>query len=160
MQIGKNKVVTLLYTLTDDDGNVVDSSQDGSFAYLHGASNIIPGLENALSGKGQGDELSVVVAPEEGYGSRDDAKTVVVPRDMFPPNTDIEVGMQFHAQSPDGQNLLVTVVQVEGDRITVDGNHPLAGTTLNFEVKVVDVRDATDDEIGHGHVHGPGDHAH
>ena len=160
MQIGKNKVVTLDYTLTDEDGNVIDSSADGNFAYLHGASNIIPGLENALSGKTSGEELAVAVSPEDAYGPRDDGKTVVVPREMFPKDTDIEVGMQFHAQGPDGQDLLVTVVTLDGDRVTVDGNHPLAGVMLKFQVKVVGVREATNEEMEHGHVHGPGGHAH
>ena len=160
MQIENDKVVTLNYTLSDDAGNVIDSSSDGDFAYLHGAGNIIPGLENALLGKVSGDELSLRIPPEDAYGPREDDKKVVVPRDMFPTNADIEAGMQFHAQGPDGQDLLVTVVDVADDRITVDGNHPLAGVTLNFQVKVVEVRSATPEEISHGHVHGPGGHAH
>ena len=160
MQIGNNKVVVINYTLKDDAGNLIDSSQDGSFAYLHGASNIVPGLENALAGKTQGDELSVVLAPEDGYGPRDDAKQAVVPRDMFPSDAEIDVGMQFHAQGPEGRDLLVTVVGVENDGIVIDGNHPLAGITLTFQVTVVGVRDATDEEISHGHVHGTGGHVH
>ena len=123
MQIETHKVVTLNYTLTDDDGNVIDQSNDGSFVYLHGANNIIPGLENALSGKQAGDTLDVSVAPQEAYGERDDAKQQSVPRDMFPQDTDIEPGMQFHAQGPGGETLVVTVAKVEDDSITVDGNH-------------------------------------
>ncbi len=158
MQIEDNKVVTIDYTLKDDGGNLIDSSQDGSFAYLHGANNIIPGLESALVGKTQGDEFSVAIPSKDGYGNRDESKTAVVPRNMFPSDTDIEVGMQFHAQGPEGQDLLVTVVGVENDGIKVDGNHPLAGVTLNFQVTVVNVREATDEEISHGQVHGPGGH--
>ena len=160
MQIEKDSVVTLDYTLKDNDDNILDSSNDGSFSYLHGASNIIPGLENALSGKTAGDELSVSIAPRDAYGEHDAGKTQTVPRDMFPPEHDIEAGMQFHAQGPDGQQLMVKVVGVEGDQVTVDANHPLAGVHLNFDVKVMDVRDATDEEKEHGHVHGPEGHAH
>ncbi len=160
MHIEAQKVVTLNYTLTDNDGNVIDQSNDGSFVYLHGASNIIPGLENALQGKQPGDALDVTVSPEEGYGERDASKTQEVPRNMFPEDTDIEPGMQFHAQGPNGEMLVVTVANVEGDTITVDGNHPLAGVQLNFAVEVVEVRDALQEEIEHGHVHGPGGHQH
>ena len=160
MQIEAQKVVTLNYTLTDSDGNIIDQSNDGSFVYLHGASNIIPGLENALQGKKAGDALDVSVAPEEGYGERDAGKTQEVPRNMFPEDSEIEAGMQFHAQGPNGETLVVTVEKVEGDTVTVDGNHPLAGVQLNFAVEVIEVRDALKEEIEHGHVHGPGGHQH
>jgi FKBP-type peptidyl-prolyl cis-trans isomerase SlyD len=160
MTIAENKVVTLNYTLTDDAGTVLDKSDDGSFVYLHGASNIIPGLENALTGKTSGDELKVTVAPEEGYGERDDARKESVPREMFPTDTDIEAGMQFHAEGPGGQMITVTVIEVSDDTVTVDGNHPLAGVQLNFDVKVMDVRDASAEELEHGHAHGPDGHHH
>jgi FKBP-type peptidyl-prolyl cis-trans isomerase SlyD len=160
MQIEKHRVVTLAYTLKDDDDRIIDQSDDGSFCYLHGANNIIPGLENALNGKVTGDELSVSVPPEEGYGVHDAGKTQAVPREMFPTQEGIEAGMQFHAQGPEGQTLVVTVVKVEEDSVTVDGNHPLAGVRLNFDVKVMDVREATREEIAHGHVHDPNGHHH
>lgn len=160
MQIENNRVVTLVYTLKDNDENIIDKSDDGSFCYLHGASNIIPGLENALTGKTAGEELSVSVAPEEAYGVRDDEKLQKVPRDMFPPEQEIEAGMQFHAQSPEGQTMVVTITAVEDDGITVDGNHPLAGIHLNFDVRIMEVRDASNEEIEHGHVHGPDGHQH
>lgn len=160
MQIANDKVVTIDYTLTDEAGGVIDKSDDGNFAYLHGASNILPGLESALEGKASGDEVAVKIAPEDGYGVHDDTKTQSVPRDMFPTDVDIAAGMQFQAQGPDGQYLLLTVTDVAEDVVTVDGNHPLAGVQLNFEVKVLEVRDATDEELSHGHVHGPGDHHH
>lgn len=160
MTIAENKVVTLNYTLTDDAGTVLDKSNDGSFLYLHGASNIIPGLENALTGKAAGDELKVTVTPEEGYGERDDARKESVPREMFPADTDIEAGMQFHAEGPGGQMITVTVIEVGDDTVTVDGNHPLAGVQLNFDVKVVEVRDASAEELEHGHAHGPEGHHH
>jgi FKBP-type peptidyl-prolyl cis-trans isomerase SlyD len=160
MQIAAHKVVTIDYTLRDDAGNIIDQSDGGEFAYLHGAHNIIPGLEKALTGRSPGDELTVSIAPEEGYGVRDESRVDVVPRSAFPRDTVIEVGMQFQAQGPQGQAFLITVSEVEGDDITVDGNHPLAGVGLSFEVTVVDVRDATAEELRHGHVHGPGGHAH
>jgi FKBP-type peptidyl-prolyl cis-trans isomerase SlyD len=160
MQIADNTVVTIDYTLKDDNGNILDSSSDGNFAYLHGANNIIPGLENALNGKSTGDEVAVKVSPAEGYGERNDTMIQTVPRDMFDSEQEIQVGMQFHAQSPDGNMIVVTVTDVAKDEITVDGNHPLAGVNLNFGVKVVDVRQATEEEIGHGHVHEPGGHHH
>jgi len=160
MHIEARKVVTLNYTLTDNEGNVIDQSTDSSFAYLHGASNIIPGLESALAGKSAGDSLNVSVEPSEAYGERDPEKTQSVPRNMFPEDTEIEVGMQFHAQGPGGETLVVTIAGVEGDTITVDGNHPLAGVPLNFAVEVIEVRDASEEELDHGHVHGPGGHDH
>jgi FKBP-type peptidyl-prolyl cis-trans isomerase SlyD len=160
MHIEARKVVTLNYTLTDNEGNVIDQSTDSSFAYLHGASNIIPGLESALAGKSAGDSLNVSVEPSEAYGERDPEKTQSVPRNMFPEDTEIEVGMQFHAQGPGGETLVVTIAGVEGDTITVDGNHPLAGIPLNFAVEVIEVRDASEEELDHGHVHGPGGHDH
>jgi FKBP-type peptidyl-prolyl cis-trans isomerase SlyD len=160
MRIEANKVVTIDYTLTDDAGHLIDQSEDGEFAYLHGAHNIIPGLEDALAGRAPGDELTVAIPPAQAYGERDDSKTHVVPRSMFPAGSDLEIGMQFHAEGPDGEHLLLTVSEVVGDRVTVDGNHPLAGVGLTFQVKVVDVRDATAEEMHHGHVHGPGGHHH
>ena len=160
MQIADKMVVTIDYTLKDDNGNILDSSNDGNFAYLHGSNNIIPGLENALTGKLAGDEVDVKVSPAEGYGERNDSMVQAVPRDMFDSEQEIEVGMQFHAQSPEGDMVVVTVTDVDKDDITVDGNHPLAGMNLNFGVKVVDVREATAEERDHGHVHGPGGHQH
>ncbi len=156
MKIADNTVVTIDYELKDEQGNVLDSSDGGSFAYLHGARNIVHGLEQALTGKSAGDQVSVAVSPEDGYGARDDAKIQAVSRSMFPDGTDIQVGMQFHAEGPQGQVLMVTVASIDGDQITVDGNHPLAGVTLKFDVNVVEIREATKEEVDHGHVHGPG----
>jgi len=160
MQISNNCVVSIAYTLKDDNDTIIDQSTDGSFCYLHGASNIIPGLEDALTGRSKGDELSVTVPPEQGYGVRDAARVQDVPREMFPADQEIQPGMQFHAQGPDGQMIVVMVARVEDDTVTVDGNHPLAGEQLNFQVTIMDVRDATTEEIEHGHVHGPGGHHH
>lgn len=160
MQIEPNSVVTLHYTLKDNDGNIIDQSEDGSFLYLHGAMNIIPGLEKALTGKTVGDELSVSVSPDEGYGEKDSTRIQEVPKDMFDNADDIKVGVQFHAQSPDGAAIVVTVTEVKDDTVVIDGNHALAGVDLNFDVKVVEIREASEEEISHGHVHGPGGHQH
>ena len=160
MQIKENSVVTLHYTLKDNDGKIIDQSDDGSFLYMHGAMNIIPGLENALAGKSAGDEISVKVSPEEGYGVKDEARIQEVPKDMFDSADDIQVGVQFHAQGPDGSAVVVTVIEVKDDAVVIDANHALAGVDLNFEVKIVDVREASEEEIEHGHVHGPHGHQH
>lgn len=160
MQIENNKVVTINYTLTDNGGNVIDQSQDSSFAYLHGAQNIIPGLENALTGKQAEDKLQVTIDPKDAYGERDENQIQAVPREMFPQDVDIAVGMSFHAEAPNGAPVTVTVTEVADDTITVDGNHPLAGQTLNFDVEVVNVREAEAEEMEHGHVHGAGGHHH
>ena len=113
----------MLYEVITND-TIIDQSTDGSFCYLHGASNIIPGLEDALTGKRKGDELSVTVPPEQGYGVRDAARVQDVPRKLFPAEQEIQPGMQFHAQGPDGQMIVVMVARVEDNTITVDGNHP------------------------------------
>ncbi len=160
MQISKNSVVTLNYTLKNDQGETLDESQDNSFLYLHGAGGIIPGLEGQLEGKSAGDSFSTHIEAADGYGVRDESMVQVVPRDMFDEGHPIEEGIQFHAESPEGDMLTVTVTKIEGDQITVDGNHPLAGIALNFDIKIADVREASAEEIEHGHVHGPDGHHH
>ncbi|MEE9492485.1 MAG: peptidylprolyl isomerase [Gammaproteobacteria bacterium] len=160
MKIAEKKVVTINYILKDSEDNVIDTASDGTFAYLHGASNIIPGLESALDGKVGGDELSVAIAPEDAYGVRDDSRVEKVPRSMFPENEEIKSGMQFNAQGPDGQMIMITIAGIEDDHVLVDANHPLAGVHLNFDVEIVGVRDASEEEIEHGHVHGPDGHHH
>jgi len=160
MQIESNSVVTLHYTLKDNEGQVIDKSDDGSFLYLHGAMNIVPGLENALTGKSMGEKFSVTVCPEDGYGQRDDARIQEVPKEMFGDTEELKVGAQFHAQGPDGNAVVVTVADIKEDVVVVDGNHALAGVDLNFDIEIVDVREASEEEISHGHVHGPGGHQH
>ena len=160
MQIAKDKVASIEYTLTDTEGTILDSSVGGEpLAYLHGAGNIIPGLEKALEGRKVGDAFVVSIAPVDGYGEKDDSLAQEVPRHMFGGVDQIEVGMQFHAQTDHGMQV-ITVAAVNGDMITVDANHPLAGQTLTFDVKVVEVRAATGEELEHGHVHGAGGHHH
>ena len=160
MKISSNSVVTINYVLRDESGNTLDSSSDGSFSYLHGAGNIIPGLEKELVDKVANDELSVTIEPAEGYGERDPSMQQVVPKSMFDNPDDIAVGSQFHAATPEGDPMVITVTAVEGDDVTIDGNHPLAGVRLQFDVKVIDVREATAEEIAHGHAHGPDGHHH
>lgn len=144
------------YRLTNENGQVIDQSENGEFIYLHGANNIIPGLENALAGKQAGEKLTVTIQPAEAYGEKDPEQIQQVPREMFPADTVIEVGMQFHAQSPSGDAIVVTVVEADEEQVLVDGNHPLAGVVLTFDVEIVDVREATPEEITHGHIHGEG----
>ncbi|HUS23911.1 MAG TPA: peptidylprolyl isomerase [Candidatus Binatia bacterium] len=160
MQIAAQKVVSIEYTLKNASGEVLDSSVGhGPLAYIHGNGNIVPGLEKALEGKRAGDKVSVSVPPEQGYGVRDESLVQQVPRRAFGGVKDLQPGMQFQAGGPSGPSV-VSVVRVQGDMVTVDGNHALAGETLNFEVEVKDVRDATHEEVMHGHVHGPGGHEH
>ena len=157
--IGDNCVVSIHYTLTGDDGAVIDSSRGGQpLVYLHGAKNIIPGLEKELVGKTTGAELKVSIAPEEGYGAYSPEAVHVVPRSAFDGVDDIQPGMQFQTDGPGGVQVIV-VSEVNGDDITIDANHPLAGKTLHFDVRVEDVREATAEEIDHGHVH-TGHHGH
>ena len=153
MQITDGTVVSMEYALRDDEGSVIDQSQPGQpLAYLHGHKNIIPGLESALQGKSAGDQVEVRVSPEEGYGEPNPALEQVVPKDRFQGIENIEVGMQFQASTDQGP-VSVRVVKVEDEDVTVDGNHPLAGKHLNFNVTVQDVRSATEEELAHGHVH-------
>lgn len=160
MKINKNTVVTLNYTLKNDQGEILDESQDGSFIYLHGAGGIVAGLEKHLEGKTSGESFNAHIEPDEAYGLRDDTMLQVVPRDMFDKDHALEEGIQFHAESPEGEQITVTVTKINGDNITVDGNHPLAGIALNFDIKIKDVRKASKEEIEHGHVHGDHEHHH
>lgn len=157
MQIAQNSVVAFHYTLTNDAGEVLDSSEGREpLTYLHGAGNIVPGLEKELEGRTAGDKVQATVAPEEGYGEKQSQLVQEVPRDAFQGVESVEPGMQFQAQTQGGP-LMVTVTQVEGDTVVVDGNHPLAGQTLNFDVEIAEVRAASEEEVEHGHVHGEGD---
>lgn len=155
MTVENQKVITINYTLKNADGEIIDQSNDGSFCYLHGAQNIIPGLENALTGKTKDEKINIVIPPEEAYGEYNSAITQIVDRAMFG-DEELEVGMQFQAQGEDGGLILITISAIDGDNITIDGNHPLAGVTLHYDVHVVDVRDATEEELSHGHVHSHG----
>lgn len=160
MQVEKNKAVTIEYTLTDPEGQVLDSSKGRQpLTYLHGTGGLIPGLENALEGKNAGDVLVVSVPPDQAYGEKDQSLIQAVPRNLFSGTDQIEKGMRFQVQSPAGRQI-VTVVDVDPQMVTIDANHPLAGMTLNFDVTVLSVRDASPEELAHGHIHGPDGHAH
>jgi FKBP-type peptidyl-prolyl cis-trans isomerase SlyD len=161
MKIASNAVVTMNYTLTDEKGIVLDtSSEAGPLAYIQGIGQIIPGLEKALDGKEKGEKLQVTIAPEDGYGQRSDEMTQTVPKTEFQDAEQIQVGMQFEVETEDAGKMLLTVIEVNDTEVTLDGNHPLAGVTLNFDVEIMDVREATKEELEHGHVHGPGGHQH
>jgi FKBP-type peptidyl-prolyl cis-trans isomerase SlyD len=160
MQIKENSVVSFHYTLTGKDGQVIDSSEGNQpLTYLHGVGQIVPGLENALLGKQAGDKMDVEVSAEEGYGEHHEFMVQQVPREAFQGVDEIEPGMQFQAQTPQGA-MTVTVTAADETTVTVDGNHPLAGQPLFFAVEIVSVRDASEEEITHGHVHGEGGHHH
>ena len=156
MSIADKKVVSIQYTVLDDQGQIIDTSDGGEpLVFLCGAQNIIPGLEEALMGKNTGDELKVIVPAEKAYGEYNEEGVQQVPMEAFEGVESIEPGMAFTAETEQGpMNLIVTAV--EGEMVTVDANHPLAGKDLTFDVAVEDVRDATDDELAHGHVHGEG----
>lgn len=160
MNISKNTAVSLNYKLTDDDGEVIDTSEGGApLTYIHGAGMLIPGLEKELEGHVATDALKVRVPPEEAYGLRDDSKVHDVPKAQLPADAELVVGMQFQAQSEHGVHIL-TALEIGEDTVKMDANHPLAGKALNFDVTVMEVREATAEELQHGHVHGPGGHSH
>lgn len=160
MQISSGKVVLFDYTLTDDDEIIIDTSESrGPLGYIHGSGQIIPGLEKALEGRAVGDQFKVDVAPEEAYGLQDPNKIIVIPRSRIDGVGDLKVGMQLQGNGPSGPQI-VTITKIEGDEITLDANHPLAGENLHFDITIREVRDATSEEMSHGHVHGPGGHHH
>lgn len=154
------KVVSFHYTLKDESGAVLESSHgEKPLSYLEGGGQIIPGLESELRGMKKGDKKNVNVAAKDAYGEHDQELIVKVPRGQIP-KKDVEVGDQFHAHGPDGEPAVVTVTAVDDQHVTVDGNHPLAGQALTFDVEIAEVRDATSEEVAHGHAHGPGGHHH
>ncbi|HIY70755.1 MAG TPA: peptidylprolyl isomerase [Candidatus Luteimonas excrementigallinarum] len=155
MEIASNRVASIHYTLTNDEGQVIDRSPEAQpLSYLHGAGNIVPGLERALEGKSAGDTFNVDVTPEEGYGQRNDGLIQTVPREAFQGVDSINPGMQFRAQTDNGP-LVVTVVEVDDAQVKIDGNHPLAGQTLHFAIEVANVREASEQEKQVGHVEMP-----
>jgi FKBP-type peptidyl-prolyl cis-trans isomerase SlyD len=156
MQIAEGTVVSMDYALRDDEGTLIDQSQPGQpLSYLHGHRNIIPGLEAALAGKSTGDTVEARIEPSEGYGEFNPGLEQVVPKEQFQGIDTVEVGMQFQASTEQGP-VSVRVTKVEDDGVTVDGNHPLAGKHLNFDITIQEVRPGTEEEIAHGHVHGAG----
>jgi len=154
MTIDDKSVVSIHYTLKNDDGETLDSSQGREpLAYLHGAGNLVPGLETALAGKAEGDQLQVTVEPEEAYGPANPDLVQAVPIAAFEGVEEVRPGMQFEAKGPDGQAQRVVVEEVREQEVVINGNHPLAGQVLHFDVTVEEVREATPEEIAHGHAH-------
>lgn len=165
MQIAENKVVLIDYTLKGESGQVIDTTDGGDpMPYLHGAGMIIPGLEAALLGKSANDSFEISIPPEDGYGARDAGLRQELDPAQFEEIDDLAVGMQFRVNGDNGQDLVITVMEIRDDSVVVDGNHALAGVTLNFDITIREVRDATEEEIAHGHPHGFGgcghDHDH
>lgn len=159
MTVSKDMVVSIEYKLTDDDGAVLDSSEGrGALAYIHGHGNLVSGLESELEGKADGTPFEAHVQPSAGYGDYDDELLFSVPKERFKDFGDLKVGMQFEAETDQGHQIMA-IKGIDGESVMVDANHPLAGQVLHFEGKIVGVREATKDELTHGHVH-DGDHHH
>lgn len=160
MTVTQEKVVSIHYTLKNGEGLVLDSSSGGDpLVYLHGSGNIIPGLESALEGKSKGDKFNVAVPPEQAYGPRSENLIQTIPKNQFQNPDELQPGMQFQVRTPQG-GLILTILEVKDTEVVVDGNPPLAGQTLHFDVEIMDIREATPEEVEHGHVHGPGQHHH
>jgi FKBP-type peptidyl-prolyl cis-trans isomerase SlyD len=158
MQITNNTAVSIHYTLTNDAGEKIDSTEGGEpMVYLHGRGNIITGLEKALHSKNPGDKFSARVEAADAYGEFSDDMIQTISIEMFDGIDKVEAGMQFHTAANSGSGI-ITVLKVDGDDITIDSNHPLAGQALNFDVEIVSVRLATKEEISHGHIHSAGCH--
>ncbi len=161
MRIEQNKVVMMHYKLSDKDGNVIDSSEGREpLAYIHGIGALVPGLEQELENKGKGEKFTAIVLPENAYGTRDEELVRVVPKSGFQGEEEMTVGMQVQIDTGDKGLAIATLTSIDGEDITLDLNHPLADTELHFDIEVMDIRLATDEEISHGHVHGEGGHQH
>lgn len=159
--IKEGSVVSMTYRLTNTAGEELDSAEKASpFSYLHGHGQIVPGLERELEGLAVGTSKKVVVSPVDGYGEFEPELQTVARRDQFPADQPLEVGMRFAADVGQEQPVVFMVMSVEGNDVTLDGNHPLAGETLHFDVEILEVRDATEEELAHGHAHGPDGHHH
>lgn len=161
MKIAKDVVVAIEYVLKDESGQILDQNQGAQpLYYLHGHGNLVPGLEKALLGKVVGDELEVVVPPEEGYGVYDESRTFEIPKTELGPQVVPQKGQVLRMQMPGGATAPVTILKVKLRTVVMDGNHRLAGKPLHFSVKVVQLRKAKKDEVAHGHAHGPAGHGH
>jgi len=157
-KIARDQVVSIEFELHDREGSLIDSSENGPLSYVHGEEQILPGLERALDGQEVGYEVHLEVPPEDGFGQRDDRLVFQVPRDRF--EFEPTAGQVLQAESPDGMSAPFQVVKVAEDAVTLDGNHPMAGKHLVFDVKVIGVRDATAEELAHGHAHDGDGHHH
>ena len=160
MKIAPGSVVAFDYTLTDDDKDIIDSSAGSEpLAYIHGEGQIVRGLEKSMEGRSAGESFKISIAPEEGYGVHDPENISVVPADQIEGGEELEEGMQLHTEGEFGEQTVI-ITRIVGNDVTIDGNHPLAGITLHFDVTIREVRNATKEELDHGHVHGPGGHHH
>lgn len=155
MKITENHVVSIHYTLTNNEGMVLDKSDEQPLLYIQGLGQLIPGLEKEIEGKEKGNKFQVTVEPKDAYGERNDQMIQVVPKTEFEDSSAIEQGMQFQVEGPQGP-IVFTAIEIREEEIVLDANHPLAGETLNFDVEIADIREATKEELDHGHVHGPG----
>lgn len=161
MTLQSNKVITFNYTLKDKEGQILDStSNDGPYSFLTGQNQVLPGLELALAGMIIGSKKNIKLLAADAYGEYDEGAIQIVKREFFPEEVELEIGITYFAHSPEGKNLQFVIAKIENDDVTVDFNHPFAGKELEFDVELLDVRDATPEEISHGHVHGPGGHHH
>jgi len=160
MTISEKCVVSMHYKLTDESGQLLDESRDQPLLYVHGTNSLIPGLEKQLDGKTIGDQITASVPPEEGYGPVMPQLIQNLPKSTFQGVDEIKVGMEFEASNENSEKMIVRVEAIEGEEVTINGNHPLAGKTLNFDVNIVDVREASEEELSHGHAHGEGGHQH
>ncbi len=155
------RVISFHYTLTNKEGEVIDTSRDAdAFSFIEGSGQIIPGLEKPMGLLNAGDKRKIEVAAKDAYGELDDQLIVEVPRSKLPNADELQVDDQFQASGPNDEQILFRVLEINGDQVKLDGNHPLAGEDLIFDVEVVSMREATPDEMAHGHVHGPGGHHH
>lgn len=161
MALMMNKVITINYTLKDTEGNLLDSTDNGGpFSFITGNMQVLPGLEEALVSMIIGSKKNIKLAAADAYGEYDENAIQKVNRSLFPEEAELETGMTYFAHSPEGQHIQFVITKIENEDITVNFNHPLAGKNLEFDVELLDVRDATPEEISHGHVHGPGGHHH
>ncbi len=161
MAIAPNNVVTMNFTLKDDEGNILDTTEsDGSFSYISGNNMVLPKLEEAVSGMLIGTKKNIKLTAADGYGNYNEQIVQVVGKENFPEDFELEVGMSYMASSPDGAQMPFVITEVHDEDITIDFNHPLAGKNLNFDIELLDVREASSEELSHGHVHGPDGHHH
>lgn len=161
MSIKPNQVYSINFTLKDEEGEIIDSTQKGQpMSFISGQGLLIPRLEEEIGSMIIGSKKTVVLSPEEAYGEYEDEAVQTVTRADFPDDAELEIGMEFYTNTPEGEELPFVITDIEGDNITIDFNHPLAGMTLTFDIELVNVREATPEELAHGHVHGAGGHHH
>lgn len=161
MAIGVNKVVTLNYTLSDDQGNLIQTTKEyGPFVYLSGGNQILPKLEEAIDSMIIGGKKIIELNSTDAYGDFDENAIQFVKKNVFPEGANVEPGLEYMAHNPEGHAVPFVIKEVKDDDVTIDFNHPLAGKNLNFDVELVDVRDATAEELQHGHAHGSDGHHH